>query len=43
MALTLLLAKVFGIALIAIGIAIIVYRSHYAQIARDFRSGFCGR
>ncbi len=36
MALTLLLAKVFGIALIAIGIAIIVYRSHYAQIARDF-------
>jgi uncharacterized membrane protein HdeD (DUF308 family) len=36
MALTLLLAKVFGIALIAIGIAIIVYRGHYAQITRDF-------
>ncbi len=36
MALTLLLAKVFGIALIAIGIALIVYRGHYAQITRDF-------
>ena len=36
MALTLLLAKVFGLALVAIGIALIVYRDHYAQITRDF-------
>lgn len=36
MKLTLLLAKVFGIALIAISIALIVYRDHYAQITRDF-------
>jgi hypothetical protein len=36
MTLTLLLAKVFGLALIAIGIALIVYRNHYAQITRDF-------
>jgi uncharacterized protein YjeT (DUF2065 family) len=36
MTLTLLLAKVFGLALIAIGIALIVYRDHYAQITRDF-------
>lgn len=36
MTLTLLLAKVFGLALIAIGIALIVYRGHYAQMTRDF-------
>lgn len=36
MTLTLLLAKVFGLALTAIGIALIVYRDHYAQITRDF-------
>jgi hypothetical protein len=36
MTLTLLLAKVFGVALIAIGIALIVYRDLYAQITRDF-------
>jgi hypothetical protein len=36
MKLTLLLAKVFGVALIAISIALIVYREHYAQITRDF-------
>jgi uncharacterized protein YjeT (DUF2065 family) len=36
MTLTLLLAKVFGIALIVIGIALIAYRDLYAQITRDF-------
>ncbi len=36
MPLTLLLAKVFGIALIAISIALIVSRDHFAQITRDF-------
>jgi uncharacterized protein YjeT (DUF2065 family) len=36
MSLTLLLAKVFGIALIAIGIALIVYRDLYAQMTREF-------
>lgn len=36
MSLTLLLAKVFGLALIAIGIALILYRDHYAKITRDF-------
>jgi hypothetical protein len=36
MTLTLLLAKVFGLALIAIGIALIIYRDHYAQMTRDF-------
>lgn len=36
MALTLLLAKVFGIALAVIGIALIAYRDLYAQITRDF-------
>ena len=36
MTLTLLLAKVFGVALIAIGTALIIYRDHYAQMTRDF-------
>ena len=36
MPLTLLLAKVFGIALIAISIALIVSREHFEQITRDF-------
>jgi hypothetical protein len=36
MKLTLLLAKVFGVALFVIGIALIVYRDHFAQITRDF-------
>lgn len=36
MSLTLLLAKVFGLALIAIGIALILYRDLYAQMTRDF-------
>lgn len=36
MTLTLLLAKVFGLALVAIGIALIVYRDLYAQMTRDF-------
>ncbi len=36
MSLTLLLAKVFGVALVVIGIALIVYRDLYAQITRDF-------
>lgn len=36
MLLTLLLAKVFGLALVAIGIALIAYRDLYAQMTRDF-------
>ena len=36
MSLTLLLAKVFGLALVAIGIALIAYRDLYAQMTRDF-------
>lgn len=36
MSLSLLLAKVFGLALLAIGIALIVYRDLYAQMTRDF-------
>lgn len=36
MALTLLLAKVFGIALIVIGVALICYRDLYARITHDF-------